>query len=90
MAPGRSTGRDGPREFSKSAERLPIAIVVGADALGAKLFFLATRRRAGLRTGRFGNEVYDFAAFLRRAMTERSEDHRQLLNAMSISAPEIL
>jgi len=49
--PGRSAGRDGAREFSKSTERLPIAIVVGADALGAKLFSLVRGCERGCGPG---------------------------------------
>lgn len=82
---------DGHREFSKSMERLPVAILVGADALRSEAFFPGPRQRAGLRTGRFHNEVvYDCGALL----TVRSEDYRttgQLLNAMShLPVPDLV
>jgi hypothetical protein len=68
-------------------ERLPIAIVVGADMLRRELDPApeATRR---LRLERLRNEVYNVAALLRRAIAARPEEQRLLLNAMAVCALE--
>jgi tetratricopeptide (TPR) repeat protein len=74
-------------EFAKHVERLPIAIVVGADLLRRELDPVPEAAR-GLRLERLRNEVHDVAALLRRAITARPEEQRRLLNAMAVCALE--
>jgi len=71
--------RDALLEFAKHVERLPIAIVVGADMLRRELDPVPEAAR-GLRLERLRNEVHDVAALLRRAITARPEEQRRLLN----------
>jgi len=68
-------------------ERLPIAIVVGADMLRRDLDPVREAAR-GLRLERLRTEVHDVAEFLRRAITSRPQRERRLLYAMAICAPE--
>ena len=68
-------------------ERLPIAIVVGADMLRRELDPVPEVAR-GLRLERLRNEVHDVAALLGRAITARPEQQRRLLNAMAVCALE--
>jgi tetratricopeptide (TPR) repeat protein len=77
--------RDVLLEFAERVERLPIAIVVGADMLRRELDPVPEAAR-GLRLERLRNEVHDVAALLRRAITARPEQQRQLLNAMAVCA----
>ena len=79
--------RDALLEFAERMERLPIAIVVGADMLRSELDPVPEAAR-GLRLERLRNEVHDVAALLRRAITARPEEQRRLLNAMAVCAPE--
>jgi tetratricopeptide (TPR) repeat protein len=79
--------RDALLEFAERVERLPIAIVVGADMLRRELDPVPEAAR-GLRLERLRNEVNDVAALLRRAITARPEQQRQLLNAMAVCALE--
>jgi hypothetical protein len=79
--------RDALLEFAKHVERLPIAIVVGADMLRRELDPVAEAAR-GLRPERLRNKVHDVAALLRRAVTGRPEEQRRLLNAMAVCALE--
>jgi hypothetical protein len=72
-------------EFAKRTERLPIAIVVGADLLRNELDPVPEAAR-GLKLERLRNEVHDVAALLRCAIAARPEEQRRLLNAMSICA----
>jgi TIR domain/NB-ARC domain len=74
-------------EFAERVERLPIAIVIGADMLRSELDPVSEAAR-GLRLERLRNEVYDLAALLRRAIAARPEKQRRLLNAMAICALE--
>jgi hypothetical protein len=74
-------------EFAERVERLPIAIVVGAEMLRHELDPVPEAAR-GLRLERLRNEVHDVAALLRRAITARPERERRLLGAMAICAPE--
>jgi hypothetical protein len=67
-------------------ERLPIAIVVGADLLRTELDPIPEAAH-GLRLERLRNEVHDVAALLRRAIAARPEQ-RRLLDAMAVCAPE--
>jgi hypothetical protein len=68
-------------------ERLPIAVVVGADMLRTELNPIPKVAR-GLRLQRLRNEVHDVADLLRRAITARPEQQRRLLNAMAVCALE--
>src|SRR5271166_2687120 len=77
--------RDALPEFAERVERLPIAIVVGADMLRRELDPMPEAAR-GLRLERLSNEVHDVAALLRRAITARPEQQRRLLNAMAVCA----
>jgi hypothetical protein len=70
--------RDALLEFAKHVERLPIAIVVGADRLRRELDPVPEAAR-GLGLERLGNEVHDVAALLRRAITARPEEQRRCL-----------
>ena len=79
--------RDALLEFAERVERLPIAIVVGADMLRRELDPVPEAAR-GLRLERLRNEVHDVAALLRRAITARPEEQRRLLNAMAVCALE--
>jgi hypothetical protein len=67
--------RDALLEFAERVERLPIAIVVGADMLRHELDPVPEAAR-GLRLERLRNEVHDVAALLRRAITARPEEQR--------------
>jgi hypothetical protein len=79
--------RDTLLEFAERVERLPIAVVVGADMLRHELDPIPEAAR-GLRLERLRNEVHDVAALLRRAVTARPEKQRRLLNAMAVCALE--
>jgi len=74
-------------EFAERVERLPIAIVVGADMLRRELDPVPEAAR-GLRLERLRNEVNDVAALLRRVIAARPEQQRRLLNAMAVCALE--
>jgi len=74
-------------DFAERVERLPIAIVVGADMLRRELDPVPEAAGA-LRLERLRNEVNDVAALLRRAITARPEEQRRLLNAMAVCAIE--
>jgi tetratricopeptide (TPR) repeat protein len=74
-------------ELAERLERLPIAIVVGADLLRSELDPVPEVVR-GLRLERLRNEVHDVAALLRRAITARPEQQRRLLNVMAVCALE--
>ena len=77
--------RDTLLEFAERVERLPIAIVVGADMLRRELDPVSEAAR-GLGLERLRNEVHDVAALLRRAITARPEHEQRLLNAMDAAA----
>jgi tetratricopeptide (TPR) repeat protein len=77
--------RDALLEFAERIERLPIAIVVGADMLRRELDPVPEAAR-GLRLERLRNEVHDVAALLRRSIIARPEEQRRLLNAMAVCA----
>ena len=79
--------RDALLGFAKRVERLPIAVVVGADMLRRELDPVPEAVR-GLRLERLRNEVHDVAALLRRAINARSEGERRLLYVMAICSPE--
>jgi hypothetical protein len=79
--------RDALLEFAERVERLPIAIVVGADVLRRELDPVPEAAR-GLQLERLRNEVHDVAALLRRAIAARPERQRLLLNAMAVCALE--
>jgi hypothetical protein len=79
--------RDALLEFAERVERLPIAVVVGADMLRTELNPIPKVAR-GLRLQRLRNEVHDVADLLRRAITARPEQQRRLLNAMAVCALE--
>src|SRR5208337_2810081 len=79
--------RDALLEFAERVERLPIAIVVGADVLRHELDPVPEAAR-GLQLERLRNEVHDVAALLQRAIIAQPERERQLLNAMAICSPE--
>jgi tetratricopeptide (TPR) repeat protein len=79
--------RDALLEFAERMERLPIAIVVGADMLRSELDPIPEAAR-GLRLERLRNEVHDVPALLRRAIAARPEEQRRLLNAMAVCALE--
>src|SRR6202162_1896519 len=79
--------RDALLEFAERVERLPIAIVVGADMLRHELDPVPEAAR-GLRLERLRNEVHDVAALLRRAITARPEEQRRLLKAMVVCTLE--
>ena len=72
-------------EFAERVERLPIAIVFGADMLRRELDPVPEAAR-GLRLERLRNEVHDVAALLRHAIAARPERQRRLLNAMALCA----
>jgi hypothetical protein len=79
--------RDALLEFAERVERLPIAIVVGADVLRRELDPVPEAAR-GLRLESLRNEVNDVAALLRRAIAARPEQQRRLLNAMAVCTIE--
>jgi hypothetical protein len=79
--------RDALLEFAERVERLPIAIVVGADLLRRELDPVPEAAR-GLRLKRLRNEVHDVAALLQRGIAARDERERRLLGAMEVCAPE--
>jgi len=79
--------RDVLFEFAERMERLPIAIVVGADLLRTELDPVPETAR-GLRLERLRNEVQDVSTLLRRAIVARPEQQRRLLNAMAVCALE--
>jgi hypothetical protein len=74
-------------EFAERMERLPIAIVVGADMLRSELDPIPEAAR-GLRLERLRNEVHDIAGLLRRTIAARPETQRRLLYAMSVCTLE--
>jgi tetratricopeptide (TPR) repeat protein len=74
-------------KFAERVERLPIAIVVGADMLRRELDPVPEAAR-GLQLERLHNEVHDVAELLLRAISARPERERQLLYAMAICSPE--
>jgi hypothetical protein len=73
--------------FAERVERLPIAVVVGADLLRSELDPVPEAAR-GLRLERLRNEVHDVGALLRRAVNTRPDEQRRLLNAMAACALE--
>jgi len=75
--------RDALLEFAERVERLPIAIVVGADMLRHELDPVPEAAR-GLRLERLRNEVDDVPELLRRAIAARPEAQRRLLYAMAV------
>jgi NB-ARC domain/Domain of unknown function (DUF4062) len=77
--------RDALLEFAERMERLPIAIVVGADLLRHELDPIPEASR-GLRLEKLRNEVHDVPELLRRAIAARPEAQRRLLNAMAVCA----
>jgi tetratricopeptide (TPR) repeat protein len=77
--------RDALLGFAERVERLPIAIVVGADMLRWELDPVPEAAH-GLQLERLRNEVHDVAALLRRAIAARPEQQRRLLNAMAVCA----
>ena len=79
--------RDVLLEFAEKVERLPIALVVGADLLRRELDPVPEAAR-GLRLEKLRNEVHDVDDLLRRAITARPEQERRLLYAMAICSPE--
>jgi tetratricopeptide (TPR) repeat protein len=79
--------RDALLEFAERMERLPIAIVVGADLLRSELDPVPEAAR-GLRLEKLRNEVHDVPALLRHAIAVRPEQQRRLLNAMAVCALE--
>ena len=74
-------------EFAERMERLPIAIVVGADLLRRELDPIPEAAR-GLRLERLRNEVHDVVDLLRLAIAARPVELRRLLNAMAVCALE--
>jgi hypothetical protein len=70
--------RDALLEFAERMERLPIAIVVGADMLRRELDPLPEAAR-GLQFERLRNEVHDVPKLLRRAISARPKEQRRLL-----------
>src|SRR5208282_3958568 len=74
-------------QFAERMERLPIAIVVGAEMLRSELDPIPEAAR-GLRLARLRNEVHNVPALLRNAIAARPVDQRRLLNAMAVCAPE--
>jgi tetratricopeptide (TPR) repeat protein len=74
-------------EFADRVERLPIAVVVGADMLRREIDPIPEAAQ-GLRLERLCNEVHNVAELLRRAIAGRSERERRLLYAMAICSPE--
>jgi tetratricopeptide (TPR) repeat protein len=79
--------RDVLLDFAEKVERLPIALVVGADLLRRELDPVPEGAR-GLRLERLCNEVHDVADLLKRAIIGRPERERRLLEAMAICVPE--
>ena len=88
--------RDALLEFAEGMERLPIAIVVGADLLRRQLDPVPEVAR-GLRLERLRNEVPKYGVFGKRlsvagllqlAIAARPEQERLLLDAMAICVPE--
>jgi hypothetical protein len=79
--------RDVLLEFAERVERLPIAIVVGADMLRRELDPVPEAAR-GLRLESLRNEVHDVATLLRCAIAARPEEQRRLLNAMGVCVLE--
>src|ERR1700693_1866757 len=79
--------RDALLEFAQRVERLPIAIVVGADMLRRELDPVPEAAR-GLRLEKLRNEMHDVAAVLRLAITARPKAQRRLLHAMAVCAPD--
>jgi tetratricopeptide (TPR) repeat protein len=77
--------RDALLQFAERVERLPIALVVGAEMLRRELDPVPEVAR-GLRLERLRNEVHDVAALLQRAIRARPEQQRRLLNAMAVCA----
>ena len=65
--------RDALLEFAERMERLPIAIVVGADILRTELDPVPEAARA-LRLEKLRNEVHNVAALWRRAIAARPEE----------------
>ena len=74
-------------DFAERVERLPIAVVVGADMLRHELDPVPEAAR-GLRLERLRNEVHDVPELLRQAIIARPERERRLLHAMAICSPE--
>jgi hypothetical protein len=79
--------RDALLEFAERMERLPIAIMVGADILREE-FDPIPKAARGLRLEKLRNEVHDVPELLRRAIKARPEKQRRLLNAMAVCALE--
>jgi hypothetical protein len=73
--------RDALLEFAERVERLPIAIVVGADMLRSELDPVPEAAREQ-RLENLLNQVDELIALLRRAITALPERERRLLNAM--------
>jgi tetratricopeptide (TPR) repeat protein len=79
--------RDALLEFAERVERLPIAIVVGADMLRWELDPVPEAAR-GLCLERLRNEVHDVPELLRRAIAARPQAQRRLLFAMAVCTLE--
>jgi len=69
-------------EFAEKVERLPIALVIGADLLRRELHPVPEAVR-GLRLEQLRDEVHDVADLLKRAIIARLERERRLLEAMA-------
>jgi tetratricopeptide (TPR) repeat protein len=79
--------RDVLLEFAEKVERLPIALVIGADLLRRELHPVPEAVR-GLRLEQLRDEVHDVADLLKRAIIARPERERRLLEAMAICVPQ--
>jgi tetratricopeptide (TPR) repeat protein len=74
-------------EFAGSVERLPIAVMVGAQLLQSEFGPLDEAAR-GIALSKLRNQVNDVPGLLRRAIESQGERERSLLAAAAICAPD--
>ncbi|HLJ87055.1 MAG TPA: NB-ARC domain-containing protein [Candidatus Angelobacter sp.] len=74
-------------EFARRVERLPIAVVVGADLLRRQLKPLNVAQR-GLTLEKLRNEVHNVADLFQRAIASQGENEQKLLAAAAVCVAE--
>lgn len=74
-------------DFAGKVERLPIAVIVGAQLLQSEFGPLDEAAR-GIALSKLRNEVNDVPGLLRRATETQGQDEQRLLMAASVCVPE--
>jgi tetratricopeptide (TPR) repeat protein len=79
--------RDALMEFAAKVERLPIAVIVGAQLLQSEFGPLDEAARSFVLS-KLRNEVNDVPGLLRRAIESQGQDEQRLLQAAAVCVPE--